>query len=63
MDWIDFNKRQDIIEETEPLQNSIWYNSKISDIPLYFPDWFNHRIYFVNDIIDVHGNVLSINQI
>ena len=63
MDWIDFNKRQDIIEETEPLQNSIWYNSKISDIPLYFPDWFNHRIYFVNDIIDVHGNVLSINQL
>ena len=62
-DWIYFNKKQMITEVADGLQNCIWYNSKISSKPLYFPDWYSHGIYFINDLIGPDGNVLTYNQL
>ena len=52
-----------ITDATEVLQNCIWYNSKISDKPLYFPDWFNHGIYLIHDVIGPDCKVLGYNQL
>ena len=40
------------------LQSCIWFNTKISDNPLFFPDWFDKEIYFVAAIPDLQGKML-----
>ena len=48
-----------ITNNTDLLQSCIWYNSKISKNPIYFPDWFNHGIYYVRDLLDAEGKMLT----
>ena len=56
-EWSDLCKRQEITNNTDLLQSCIWYNSKISKNPIYFPDWFNHVIYYVRDLLDAEGKM------
>ena len=58
-EWSDLCKRQEITNNTDLLQSCIWYNSKISKNPIYFPDWFNHGIYYVRDLLDAEGKMLT----
>ena len=44
-------------------QSCLWYNTKLSSMTLYFPDWYKHNIYLVGDVIDPEGNILSFEDI
>ena len=63
VDLSDLYKRQKIKDNTDLLQTCIWYNSKIFKNPIYFPDWFNHGIYYVQDLLDTEGKMLTYNQL
>ena len=41
----------------------IWFNPEISRVPLFLPDWYKKGIYFIEDITDCTGNILTLDQI
>ena len=56
-------KNQRLLKNQHILTSPLWYNQKISEDPLFIPDWFNKGIHLVSDVVDEHGNFMSIRNL
>ena len=52
------------LEEPQNILNiPLWYNTNISDYPLYIKSWYNQGIKALGDILDTHFNIHSKEEI
>ena len=61
--WQAFCSNLNVRNNYDITQSCLWYNTKLSSMTLYFPDWYKHNIYLVGDVIDPEGNILSFEDI
>ena len=61
--WDYLSKKYKTRNNTQLLSTPLWKNPRISNTPLYLPNWFKNKIYFVTDIINQLGSVMNINEL
>ena len=45
------------------LYTPLWFNKKISQLPLYYPKWYKRGIIFVGDVLDQQGNFCTVHEL
>ena len=52
-------QKDSINEKGDFLTSTLWFNPEISDTELFFPNWYNHGIIYISDVLSVEGHLLS----
>ena len=50
------------LENSDKLSCPLWYNPKISTVPLYLPHWYCAGIRTPSDLINADGNIFSLSE-
>ena len=43
--------------------SSIWYNFHLGTRDIFFPDWYKHGVRIIGDVIDEHGNFMTLSAL
>ena len=45
------------------MSTSIWFNPCIATNNLYFSDWYKHGILVIGDIVNLEGNMFTLDEL
>ena len=45
------------------MSTSIWFNRYIATNNLYFSDWYKHGILVIGDIVNLEGNMFTLDEL